>query len=173
MLTPAVLLFSSLWVRSIPTDLASLAAALALLMTVAMTRQQATARMLRRLAVYITAISGAYLMVHQPGPFADYIGAIVRVAVVLLAGAIAVHVRFAGERKFGTTPTDSLILLAVLALTIFGSTDVSSHAFVELVFGATVLVYGCEVIFDRIVKPQVLQVSALTSLLIIAVRGLL
>jgi UDP-GlcNAc:undecaprenyl-phosphate GlcNAc-1-phosphate transferase len=94
------------------------------------------------------------------------------VAVVLLAVAIAMHVRFATDQSFGTSPTDYLIVFGLIALSIFGGSDINSRAVVQIVLCATVLMYGCEVIIDRGRHQRLLQIATLAALVIVAARGL-
>jgi UDP-GlcNAc:undecaprenyl-phosphate GlcNAc-1-phosphate transferase len=171
--TPAIMLLGSLWVAQVPKDFAAIAAVLAALVALELFLSRAASSMLVRLAIYVTAIFSAYLMIHYPGIVRRPVDTVTLVVMVLLAVAIAAYVRFTAEQKFGTTPTDYLIVFGILALTVFGSIDIGSHAVVELVFYATVLMYGCEVVIDRSAYRPMLHVSTLVTLAVLAIRGAL
>src|SRR5262249_51168264 len=131
---------------------------------------------LLRLAVYATVIFPAYLLVSYPETIPQMVQALISSVIVVLALAIVVYVRFSAEQRFGTTPTDYLIVCGVVALTVFGSIEVNSREVVEAVLLATVLSYACEIIVGT--APQspsrrVLQLSTIGTLLIITLRGVL
>ena len=96
--------------------------------------------------------------------------------IVVLAVAIVLYVRFSAERRFGTTPTDYLIVCGALALLVFGSIDVNARSVVEAVLFATVLMYACEIIVGTTAGTsghRLLQFSTLATLLIISLRGVM
>jgi hypothetical protein len=129
-----------------------------------------------RLTVYITAIASAYLVVSYPGMTAQRPVEITAVAlVVALVAAIAACVRYTGERRFGTTPTDFLIALSLLALLIFAGIDSDSRPQIEIVVYAVVLLYGCEVLIGRAAQQRwsALNTATLATLMILAIRGAL
>jgi hypothetical protein len=95
----------------------------------------------------------------------------------MLAIAVVAFVRLSTAQRFGTTPTDYLIVCGVVALTVFGSIEVNSRSVVEAVLFAIVLMYACEIIVGHSTRTEasrrVLQLATLGTLLIIAVRGAL
>jgi UDP-GlcNAc:undecaprenyl-phosphate GlcNAc-1-phosphate transferase len=175
-LTPVVMLISALGVARIPSDVAVAAALLAVLPATQLLWPRAARPALLRLAVYATAIFPAYLLITYPGAISSGAQALMTAVIAVLALAIVTYVRFSAEQRFGTTPTDYLIVCGVVALIVFGSIEVNSRAVVEAVLLATVVSYACEVIFGT--APQsagrrVLQFSTLATLLIITLRGML
>lgn len=171
--TPAVMALSSLWVRRVPGDFAVAAAVLAVAVAVELSLQRGGTSVLVRMAIYATAIFSAYLFIHYPGFDQHAVERGTLGVMVLLAVAIAMYMRFSADTRFGTTPTDYLIVCGVLALAVLGSIEITSRSLVELVFIATVLMYGCEIIIDCVTSRRVLHFSALGTLLVIAVRGIL
>jgi hypothetical protein len=88
-----------------------------------------------------------------------------------------VYVIFSKAQRFGSTPTDYLIVFGLAALMVWGSIEATSRNVVEAVLFATVLMYGCEVIVGSDLsgpgRRRVLQYSTLGALLILALRGIL
>lgn len=173
-LVPAVMLFGSLWVATVPRDFAIAAGVLAAVVLAEMLRARAGRSPLARAAIYAAAIFCAYLLILYPGAEGAPVRALTFGTMVILAAAIAAYVRFATRQEFRTTPTDYLVVFGVLALIVFGAVDTSSRAIVELVAYATILLYGCEVVLGRgSQRWPVLQVSTFATLAILALRGVL
>ncbi|MBV8144375.1 MAG: undecaprenyl/decaprenyl-phosphate alpha-N-acetylglucosaminyl 1-phosphate transferase [Gammaproteobacteria bacterium] len=175
-LTPIVMLVTALGMARVPPDFAVAAAVLAVLPATQLLWPQAMRPALLRLAVYATAIFPAYLLISSPEAISSGARVLIAVITLVLALAIVVYVRFGAEQRFGTTPTDYLIVCGVVALMVFGGIEVNSRAVVEAVLLAPVLSYACEVIVGtapRSACRRLLQCSTLGSLLIIALRGVL
>jgi UDP-GlcNAc:undecaprenyl-phosphate GlcNAc-1-phosphate transferase len=175
-LTPILMVLSAMSVVRIPADCAVAAGVLALLPITQLLWPQAIRSSLARVAVYGAAIFPAYLLINSPDAVPRGVQAAMAPVIVLLAFAIVLYVRFSSERRFGTTPTDYLVVCGVLTLTVFGSMEVNSRAVVAAVFFATVLSYSCEVIVGanpESLGRRVLQFSTVGALLIIGLRGAL
>jgi UDP-GlcNAc:undecaprenyl-phosphate GlcNAc-1-phosphate transferase len=173
-LVPAVMLFGSVWVATVPRDFAIAAGVLAAVVLAETLRTRAGRSPLARAAVYGAAIFCAYLLILYPRAEDAPVHAVTLGTMVILAAAIAAYVRFATRQEFGTTPTDYLVVFGVLALIVFGAVDTSSRAIVELVVYATILLYGCEVVLGRgSQRWPVLHVSTFATLAILALRGML
>jgi UDP-GlcNAc:undecaprenyl-phosphate GlcNAc-1-phosphate transferase len=170
-ITPAVMLLGALWVDRVPRDFAILAGVLAAVVAVENRLPRAAGSLVARLTAYVTAIFSAYLITHYPGIVEGPVRAMTLAVMIVLAVAIGAYIRFAAEQKFRTTPTDYLIVFGLLALTVFGSINIGSRAVVEAIFYATVLMYGCEVVIDRVANRRVLHVATLMTLATLAVRG--
>jgi UDP-GlcNAc:undecaprenyl-phosphate GlcNAc-1-phosphate transferase len=175
-LTPVVMLISAVLVVRVPSDFAVAAAVLAVLPATQLLWPKAMRPALLRLAVYATAIFPAYLLISYPEAIPHNAQALITAVIVVLALAIVMYVRFSAEQRFGTTPTDYLIVCGVVALTVFGSIEVNSREVVEAVLLATVLSYACEIIVGTAPHSpgrRVLQLSTVGTLLIITLRGVL
>jgi UDP-GlcNAc:undecaprenyl-phosphate GlcNAc-1-phosphate transferase len=173
-LTPIVMLISALWVTRVPSDFAVTAAVLAVLPATQLLWPQAMRAVVLRVAVYATAIFPAYLLISYPEAIPQRAQFLIIAVIIVLALSVVMYVRFSAEQRFGTTPTDYLIVCGVVALSVFGSIEVNSREVVEAVLLATVLSYACEIIVGA--APQstgrrLLQCSSLGTLLIIALRG--
>jgi len=175
-LTPIVMVLSALWVARIPSDFAVAAAVLAVLPATQLLWPRMIRPALLRLAIYATAIFPAYLLISYPEAVPQYAQFFITSVIVVLALAVVLYVRFSAQQRFGTTPTDYLIVCGVVALTVFGSIEVNSRDVVEAVLLATVLSYACEVIVGSTTQSlgrRVLQFSTVGTLLIITLRGVL
>jgi UDP-GlcNAc:undecaprenyl-phosphate/decaprenyl-phosphate GlcNAc-1-phosphate transferase len=174
-ITPLVMLLSALCAARIPADFAMAAALLALVPALQLLWPRAVRPALLRLAIYATASFPAYLLLTYPGGLPQEARFVALAVIVVLATAIVLYVRFSSEERFGTTPTDYLIVCGVVALLVFGSIAVNSRNVVEAVLVATVLLYACEIIVGSPAgrSRRVLQFSTLGTLLIITLRGVL
>jgi UDP-GlcNAc:undecaprenyl-phosphate/decaprenyl-phosphate GlcNAc-1-phosphate transferase len=176
---PAMMLLGSVWVARIPREIGLGAAVFAALLATEL--WLARARPLRtsvvRVTMYVAAIASAYLIVSYPGLPAQRLvetGALAAVAALVVA--IGAYVRFAVEDKFDTTPTDFLIIFALIALIVLAAIDssASSRALVEVIVYAVVLLYSCEVLIGRSVQRwNGFNMAALTALTVMAIRGLI
>ncbi len=179
-LVPATMLFGATWAGKVPWDFGAVAALLAVALGVAIARNRAAGSVAVRTVVYVTAVFCVYLTLHYPRAACEPDGVIAGLpvetlmAAAMAAIAVAVFIRFAADRKFGTTPTDYLIVFGMLALAAFSNVDSKVHATVRFVMYATILLYGCEVLIERFERRRhPLLWSALAALLVMAVRGLL
>jgi len=176
---PALMLLGSMWVAQVPREIGVVAAVFSALLAVEL--WLARARPLRtrvvRVTMYVAAIASAYLIVSYPGHAAERAVEVGTIAVVAaLVVAIGAYVRFADDAKFETTPTDFLIIFALLVLIVLAGIDASagSRALVEVVVYAVVLLYSCEVLIGRTVQRwNGFNMAALAALAVMAVRGLL
>ncbi len=174
-LAPALMLLGSLWVARIPRDIGLIAALLAAVLAAELGLAHVVRSLVVRMTVYVAAIASAYLVISYPGLAAQRSVEISTVAVVVaLVAAIGAYIRFTSDEKFGTTPTDYLIVFAMVALMVFAGIDSSSRTLVEIVVYAVVLLYGCEVLIGRATQRwNGFNVATLLTLSIMAVRGLL
>ncbi|HTB66242.1 MAG TPA: MraY family glycosyltransferase [Steroidobacteraceae bacterium] len=169
---PAMLLLGPLGVARVPHDVAWIAAGLAAIVAMQIGRSRANGSTLVRLAVYVAAIASVYLFINYPAALSRPLQPLVLTLIAALAIAIGGYLKFASDQKFGTTPTDFLILFVMLALLIFGNLDIGARALVEIVVYAVVLLYSCEVLINLTVRRwNVLHLSTLASLTIMVVRG--
>jgi len=125
--------------------------------------------------VYVKATASAYLLINFPGAAAPHSVEIAALAlVVALVASIGAYVPAASKDKFGTTPTDYLIVFALVALMILAAIDARARTLVEIIVFTVVLLYGCEVLIGRSIRRwNGVNVATLLTLTIIALRGLL
>jgi UDP-GlcNAc:undecaprenyl-phosphate/decaprenyl-phosphate GlcNAc-1-phosphate transferase len=169
---PAMLLLGPLGVAHVPHDVALVAAGLAAIVAMQIGRARANGSTLVRLAIYVAAIASVYLFIDYPAALSRPLQPLVLALIAVLAIAIGGYLKFATDQKFGTSPTDFLILFVTLALLIFGNLDIGARALVEIVVYAVVLLYSCEVLINLTVRRwNVLHLSTLASLTIMVLRG--
>jgi UDP-GlcNAc:undecaprenyl-phosphate GlcNAc-1-phosphate transferase len=175
-LTPVLMILSALWVARIPSDFAVVAGVLAVLPVTQLLWPHSVRPSLARLAIYGAAIFPACLLINSPDAVPRTVQVFITAVIIVLALAIVLYVRFNTEQRFGTTPTDYLVVCGVVTLTVFGSIEINSRAVVEAVLFATVLSYCCEIIVGSTPESmgrRVLQFSTVGTLLIITLRGVL
>jgi UDP-GlcNAc:undecaprenyl-phosphate GlcNAc-1-phosphate transferase len=175
-ITPTMMLLNAFSVTHIPSDLATATALLSVVPAIYSLWPQMVNPALLRVAIYATAIIPAYLLISYPGEIPHGAESLTAAMIAVLAAAIVLYVRFSAEQRFGTTPTDYLIVCGAVALLVFGSIDVNSRKVVEAVLFATVLMYACEIIVASATgspSRRLLQFSTLGTLLIITLRGVL
>ena len=91
----------------------------------------------------------------------------------LLALAIAFAVRYSAEIKFQTTPMDYLILLGVVMIAIGGDRLLEFRELSSVIVKAVILLYGCEVIIEKMRgRWNLLTVVTTLALGILAYKGL-
>jgi UDP-GlcNAc:undecaprenyl-phosphate GlcNAc-1-phosphate transferase len=173
-IVPAFMLLASLWVGHVPRDVGAVAAILVAIMLLALLIAGTLRSLLIRAAAYMAAIASAYLVVGYPGALVQRpfeIAVIALMAILLLA--TAAYIRLTSDEKFGTTPTDWLIVFVLVALSVLAGIDSDSLALVQTVVFTVVLLYSCEVLIGRAVKAwNGFNIATLATLAIIAARGL-
>jgi hypothetical protein len=96
---------------------------------------------------------------------------------VALALAVGIAIRFTVQQKFGTTPTDYLIVIGVVAVAFVNRMDrldMQSGAAVHFITYVIGLFYSCELIFGQIRNWRLALVwPAMLTLLVLAGRGFL
>jgi UDP-GlcNAc:undecaprenyl-phosphate/decaprenyl-phosphate GlcNAc-1-phosphate transferase len=172
----ALCLFVTVWVREVPQDFGALAALTALAVVVSLFGPRMRPLVLR-VAAYVAVTFAAWLFIHHPREVGLSLTGPATWIVAGLAIAVAVFVRFTSDRRFETTPTDYLIVFALLALVLFGrltGSAAGAASTVQFVSYAVVLFYSCEVIIGHLDRwKSVLGISAFAALLIVALRGLI
>ncbi|MFK8069059.1 MAG: MraY family glycosyltransferase, partial [Gammaproteobacteria bacterium] len=169
---PLYFIAASLLVESIPRDFGLIAAVLFAVMTLDIIFHKDKNSFSLSGGIYIAAIFSVYLVGHSEviKEFA-YLDII---PFIFLAGAIAVVVRYAMDKKFQTSTMDYLIVFGVLAIAVFGGRYLQVKDVGILIIKCMVILYGCEVLLTRMEKRiNSLSVVSLIALVILAYRGLL
>ena len=130
-----------------------------------------------RTAVYVTMAFTVYLLVANEEAMASLNLHWVNSFFVALALAVGIVIRFTVQQKFGTTPTDYLIVIGVLAVAFVNRMDrldMQSGAAVHFITYVIVLFYSCELIFGQVRNWRAaLAWPALLTLVVLAARGFL
>ena len=112
------------------------------------------------------------LNTYQPGYLsgADPLTYLFFGAVVL---GIALMIRYTQRGKFRTTPTDFLVIIAVVILAILSSQGAIDTTLTAITLKAIILFYATELVLNRMTsRLNVFTLSVLFSLSIISIRGL-
>ena len=125
-----------------------------------------------RLLSYMAILFVVYLLTtYQPG----YLSGTDPATYLFFGGmalAIALLVRFKEFKEFSTTPTDFLIVIAVLALVVLSGKGIVSGSHTAIVLKAIILFYACEIVLGAMNKRlNFFNVSVLLSLAVITGRG--
>jgi UDP-GlcNAc:undecaprenyl-phosphate GlcNAc-1-phosphate transferase len=170
---PLFMSLAALWVADVPRDFGAIAGLVAVVLAVDMLRGKTAGSLILRTAVYVAAAFSAYLFIRNPGVRGVETTHWVNLIMFALAAALGLYIRFLSEQKFGTTPTDYLIALGVVALATFDRLDIQTGGILPFVTYAIVLFYGCEVIVGHMARWRyVLGWPTLVALVILAGRGL-
>jgi UDP-GlcNAc:undecaprenyl-phosphate GlcNAc-1-phosphate transferase len=172
----ALLLFAVVRSGAVPRDFGVTAALAALLTLVAVVWPSRWQGLALRITIYVTAVFATYLLTAQP----DVVGAgLLRgfgVAIIALAIMLGLFVRFVSDRRFGATPTDYLIVFALIAMFVFGAMagrGILANASLSFISFSIVLFYGCEVVIGHLQRWRpVLGGVSLVALFMVAWRGL-
>jgi UDP-GlcNAc:undecaprenyl-phosphate GlcNAc-1-phosphate transferase len=177
----AFLAVSSVVIHSVPPDFAWLALVLALALATSLAwavwRDLPVLLLVGRTAVYVTMAFTVYLLVANAEAMAALNLHWVNGYFVALALAVGIAIRFTVQQKFGTTPTDYLIVIGVVAVAFVNRMDrldMQSGAAVHFITYVIVLFYSCELIFGQIRNWRLALVwPAMLTLLVLAGRGFL
>lgn len=127
-----------------------------------------------RLLLYVTVIFVVYLLnTYQP---AYLLGADVVTYVFfgMFVMAIGLSIRFMHEGDFNVTPTDFLVVLVLLLLIVLTGTHLVDSGITAIALKSIILFYGVELVLNRMKSRwNIVTASALLSLLVISIRGLL
>jgi UDP-GlcNAc:undecaprenyl-phosphate GlcNAc-1-phosphate transferase len=160
--------------RDVPTDVALLAAGLAVLLgiTVSLREPPAVVTWMQQAAVYVAVVVFVYLDVRAPiaGPAAS---ALVGAYFGVLAGCIVIAFRTDAARRFQITPLDLLVIFVALALPILPGAVVATRSLGLSALILLALFYAAELCFNRSasMRRAVLLGSCL-ALGLVAARGL-
>lgn len=150
---PLYLLSGSLRVGHVPKDfgLAATVITAVLLFGLVLHKVQSGAYFVR-MAVFGTAAFLVYL-IHQYADAARVFSDAEIVYFVALGIAIAIAVRYdrrkAPDRQFKTTPTDYLMILLVIVVSLFSRQSLHENDLWTIFMKTLVLFYGCELIINR------------------------
>lgn len=169
----ALFLGASLTASHVPRDMAigSLVLAALLLFLVGTRRDTSMAA---RTVNYVTAAFVIYLESRYiPSLGTGSLGIAETTYFAALAVAIGLAMRYA-ESDFRTTPMDFLILFLVLSVGFLAEQELVQTQFGVMVVKLVIVFYGCELVLSRLgSRWNPLNMSALTALGILGVRGLL
>jgi UDP-GlcNAc:undecaprenyl-phosphate GlcNAc-1-phosphate transferase len=156
----------------IPPDLTIVASILFILLLIRLVGGYRLGFLSLRLLMYVTIVFSVYLLsTYQP----EYLmGAdpLTYAFFGVLVMCIAMAIRFPGKNNFDVTPTDYLIVLVVLVLTVFASSGIVNTGMIAIALKSIILFYGCELIISRMQSRwNIFTLAMLTSLLLTFVRG--
>lgn len=125
-----------------------------------------------RLLSYMAILFVVYLLTtYQPG-YLSGVDPATYLFFGAMALAIALLVRFREFEEFSTTPTDFLIVIAVLGLVVLSGKGIVSSSHTAIILKAIILFYACEMVLGAMSKRlNLFTVSVLLSLAVIAGRG--
>ncbi len=175
-LTPAVIVAGALWTARVPRDIGIAAGVLGLVGLAAALALRASMplhSLTVRVTAYMATVFSAYLCIFFPGELQEPVRWAGLAIMAILAASIAIYIRYTAERPFGTSPTDYLIILGVIALVVFGRGHADAHRTVELMVYSIVVLYGCEVIVERDRERRALHWAATVALLVMFARSVL
>ncbi len=157
----------------IPGDMAIGAAVLAILAVIMLAASPRTDSLAIRALSYITAAFVVYLQIFAV-PNGTWLSGGIELLYVFLIASAAISIRYSLGDEFRTTPTDYLVILVVIAAVVLLQAGKISTAFAMLAIKLIIAFYCCEAIHARLRHGwNVLPYAAVTTLIIVALRGLL
>jgi UDP-GlcNAc:undecaprenyl-phosphate GlcNAc-1-phosphate transferase len=158
---------------SIPVDFTIVAAILFLLLLLRLLVGYRAFFLPLRLLVYMAIIFVVYLLnTYQPAYLsgADLVTYVFFGAIVVATG---LSIRFISEGNFNITPTDYLVVLALVILVVLASKQIVDSRITAIALKSIILFYGCELILNRMKSRwNIFTFSALLALFVIGLRGL-
>ena len=157
---------------NVPVDFTMLAVTLFLLLLLRLLAGYRVWVLPLRLLVYMAIIFVVYLLnTYQP----DYLSGADLFTYSffgVLVAATGLSIRFARDDNFNVTPTDYLVVIAVLVLVVLTNKQIVDSGMTAIALKSIILFYGCELILKGMKSRwNVFTVSALISLLVIGARG--
>ena len=169
---PGYLLAASLIVPIVPRDFGVISAVLAVVCLIELFSRRTDLPFTVRGSIYVVVLFSLFL-VHGENSAGMLGSDFSFVYFGLLALAIAFAVRYSAEIKFQTTPMDYLILLGVVMIAIGGDRLLEFRELSSVIVKAVILLYGCEVIIEKMRgRWNLLTVVTTLALGILAYKGL-
>jgi UDP-GlcNAc:undecaprenyl-phosphate GlcNAc-1-phosphate transferase len=168
----AFLLAGALVATDIPVDFTIAAAILFVLLLLRLVAGYSAKVLPLRMLLYVTIIFVVYLLnTYQPA-YLSGADLVTYTYFGILVVAIGLSIRFMNGGNFNVTPTDYLVVLALLVLIVLASKHAVDSGITAIALKSIILFYGCELVLNRMKRRwNIFTVSALLSLLMIAVRG--
>ena len=168
------LVTGSVMATRIPADFAVAATALAVVLFVRLLLGYRMGFLPLRLLLYVGIVFVVYLVnVFQP-VYLQGADPITYIFFGVLIAAIWLSIRFSGESGFAANPMDFLVVLAVLVLAGLSQKGLVNSTVTAVTLKSIILFYGCEVILNGMKSRwNIFTLSALASLVIVSVRGLI
>jgi len=90
-----------------------------------------------------------------------------------MVAGIAAAIRFSGKSGFNLTPTDFLVIVAVLSLTLLSVRGLIDDRITAITLQAIILFYACELVLNRMrYRWNLYTVATLAALAVISARGM-
>lgn len=171
---PAYVILGSIFIAEVPGDFGVVSAFLFLFMLVALLFGRQHSSMILRGVIYTVSVFVAYLSVYFPPTASATYNSLDTLLFAILFISLALVFRFSKNDSFQSTPMDYLIILIVLTIGILAENHLHNHAMTLLFLKGCVILYGCEVMITKMkCKWNILNVSILTALSILGLRGLI
>lgn len=171
---PALLVLVSVVTDRVPRDVAITSSLLAIILLLYLALSAARSTVIPRAIAYVTSAFVVYLETRYAIEHAGWLDMAEVGYFAVLAFAIALAVRFGAKREFHATPMDFLVVIVVLALGLLAHNNFLPGHLGQMTVKLVILFYGCELILSNVRTPwNPLNMSALTALGILGVRGLL
>ena len=158
----------------IPSDIAAIAGALAILMLTRLIFGYRVWFLYMRLMIYVALAFIAYLYEFHPPAYVTQYPGIYYAIYGVLAVSVVMAIKYSNDEFFEASPLDYLVVLAVMALALVSEKGYADHSAVIMVIELIVLYYAAEVAI-RCMKKRVnaFTLSTLASLSILSLRGVL
>lgn len=170
---PSLFLLVIFWADKVPRDFGVVSAVLAAILLVYLVFNGRKDSIVRQTVIYTTAAFVVYLETKFIGKDTLLLNAVEVIYFVAVAAAIGLAIRYAREKQFRTTPTDYLVVFIVLfaGFLLHNTPDKADIGIMAVKL--IIVFYGCELVITRLQdRWNVLNLSALASLVVLAVRGL-
>jgi UDP-GlcNAc:undecaprenyl-phosphate GlcNAc-1-phosphate transferase len=170
---PSLFLLVSLWADKVPHDFGIVSAVLAVILFLYLVASGREDSMIRQAVIYTIAAFVVYLETKSIGNATPLLNTVEVIYFVAVAAAISFAIRYAREKQFRTTPTDYLVVFIVLfaGFLLHNTPDKADIGFMAVKL--IVIFYGCELVIAHTRgRWNVINLSALASLVVLSIRGL-
>lgn len=163
----------SLLTARIPPDLTLLATALCGLLLVRLLIVSTVRFMPLRVLCYMSIAFFVYLVNTYQPLFLFGANPVTYIFFAVMVAGIAAAIRFSGKSGFNLTPTDFLVIVAVLSLTLLSVRGLIDDRITAITLQAIILFYACELVLNRMrYRWNLYTVATLAALAVISARGM-
>ena len=172
---PAFLLLTVAFAGQVPKDSSISVVSWALLLVmgvVYLKRGNVSFHIIERACLYVTIVFVVYLLQIDSGDLSKS-SIYGNVFFVMLAIAVAIGLRFSGEKKFNLSTLDFLVIFTVIALPNLPGTLMASEHWGEGIIKVIVLFYGVELVLSNMWRRWgIMRFSLMATLAALGFRGL-
>lgn len=170
---PLFLILGAASVANVPRDVAAVSAVLAVLLAAELLAGRDSIFIVVRAAVYANCVFVVYLTEYFASPLWRRFSALEDIAYSTLVISVLLIARYSGQMAFRTSPTDYLIVFALIVVATVGGEALHDQTMAMVVVKSIAVLYACELLLTRqTARYSPLNLAAVVALTLLGYRGL-